>query len=283
MLRIVTDELAALGADGVTERELAIAKGNLRAETLLACEDSGARMSRIGAGMLLHGEVLSVDEVLARVDALTLEDVHAAARELAAAPRTLSVVGPVRRVGVRRRRPVARIGPGRPCGTARSDAGRQAAGRRPPRSATAALARVAAMRVGVVGAGGRMGREVCRTVLSRPGLELVGRRRSRVTPAPDVGELIGVDAGAGPGRSNRRGRVDGLVEAGVEVAVDFTQLEVSRATIAFCADAGIHAVVGTTGFTEADLAELGRQVRPGDRLAGPTASSPPTSPSGPCS
>ena len=43
VLRIVTDELESLGASGVTERELAIAKGNLRAETLLACEDSGAR------------------------------------------------------------------------------------------------------------------------------------------------------------------------------------------------------------------------------------------------
>jgi predicted Zn-dependent peptidase len=93
VLDIVTEELAALGADGITERELAIAKGNLRAETLLACEDSGARMSRIGAGMLLHGEVLSVDEVLSRVEALTLEDVHAAARALVEAPRTLSVVG----------------------------------------------------------------------------------------------------------------------------------------------------------------------------------------------
>ena len=93
VLRIVSDELSSLGADGVTERELAIAKGNLRAETLLACEDSGARMSRIGAGMLLHGEVLTVDEVLGRVEALTVEDVHAAARALAAAPRTLSVVG----------------------------------------------------------------------------------------------------------------------------------------------------------------------------------------------
>ncbi len=94
VLRVVTDELASLGADGITGRELAVAKGNLRAETLLACEDSGARMSRIGAGMLLHGEVLTVDEVLARVDAVGLEDVHAAARQLAGAPRTLSVVGP---------------------------------------------------------------------------------------------------------------------------------------------------------------------------------------------
>jgi len=94
VLRIVTDQLAALGADGVTDRELAIAKGNLRAETLLACEDSGARMSRLGAGQLLHGEVLTVDEVLARVEAVTSEDVHAAARAVAGAPRTLSVVGP---------------------------------------------------------------------------------------------------------------------------------------------------------------------------------------------
>jgi predicted Zn-dependent peptidase len=94
VLDIVSSELALLGSDGITERELAIAKGNLRAETLLACDDSGARMSRIGAGMLLHGEVLSVDEVLARVEALTLDEVHQAATELVAAPRTLSVVGP---------------------------------------------------------------------------------------------------------------------------------------------------------------------------------------------
>jgi predicted Zn-dependent peptidase len=94
VLDIVSAELARLGEEGITERELAIAKGNLRAETLLACEDSGARMSRIGAGLLLHGEVLAVDEVLERVAALTLEDVHDAATELVAAPRTLSVVGP---------------------------------------------------------------------------------------------------------------------------------------------------------------------------------------------
>jgi predicted Zn-dependent peptidase len=94
VLDIVCSELDLLGREGITERELAIAKGNLRAETLLACEDSGARMSRIGAGLLLHGEILTVDEVLARVDAVTLEEVRTAAAELLAAPRTLSVVGP---------------------------------------------------------------------------------------------------------------------------------------------------------------------------------------------
>ncbi len=94
VLDIVTTVLESLGASGVTERELSIAKGNLRAETLLACEDSGARMSRIGAGLLLHGEVITVDEVLSRLDAVTLEEVQAMAAGLARAPRTLSVVGP---------------------------------------------------------------------------------------------------------------------------------------------------------------------------------------------
>lgn len=94
VLDIVVTELAQLGSEGITARELDIAKGNLRAETLLACEDSGARMSRIGAGLLLHGEVLTVDEVMARVEALTLDDVAEVAAELTAAPRSLSVVGP---------------------------------------------------------------------------------------------------------------------------------------------------------------------------------------------
>jgi predicted Zn-dependent peptidase len=94
VLDIVCSELDLLGREGITERELSIAKGNLRAETLLAGEDSGARMSRIGAGLLLHGEVLPVDEVLARVEAITLDEVRTVAAEMLAAPRTLSVVGP---------------------------------------------------------------------------------------------------------------------------------------------------------------------------------------------
>ena len=94
VLRIVEGELELLATDGVTERELAIAKGNLRAETLLSGEDSGARMSRIGASLLLHGEVLTVEEVLARIDAVDRAQVLDVAAELAQAPRTMSAVGP---------------------------------------------------------------------------------------------------------------------------------------------------------------------------------------------
>jgi predicted Zn-dependent peptidase len=94
VLRIVTGELELLAEHGITERELAVAKGNLRAEMLLSGEDSGARMSRIGASLLLHGEIRTVDEVLARVEAVTRDEVLARAGELVSAPRSLSAVGP---------------------------------------------------------------------------------------------------------------------------------------------------------------------------------------------
>jgi predicted Zn-dependent peptidase len=94
VLDLVNGELNHLGEDGITERELSVARGHLRAETLLSLEDSGARMSRIGSSLLLHGHVLDVDDLLARVEAVTVEDVGTVARKLADEQRTLSVVGP---------------------------------------------------------------------------------------------------------------------------------------------------------------------------------------------
>jgi predicted Zn-dependent peptidase len=94
VLRIVSGELELLAEHGITDRELAVAKGNLRAEMLLSGEDSGARMGRIGAAMLLHGEVQKIDEVLARIEAVDRDQVLARAQELVEAPRTLSAVGP---------------------------------------------------------------------------------------------------------------------------------------------------------------------------------------------
>ena len=94
VLRIITGELELLASHGITDRELAVAKGNLRAEMLLSGEDSGARMGRIGASLLLHGEVQQIDEVLARVEAVGRDEVRAQAQDLVEAPRTLSAVGP---------------------------------------------------------------------------------------------------------------------------------------------------------------------------------------------
>jgi predicted Zn-dependent peptidase len=51
-------------------------------------------MGRIGASLLLHGEVLDIDTITARVDAVTLDEVAELAARIFAGPRTLAAVGP---------------------------------------------------------------------------------------------------------------------------------------------------------------------------------------------
>ena len=94
VLRLVEAELEDMAANGVSDKELALAKGHVEADTLLSLEDSGARMSRIGASLLLHGEVLDIDVVTEKIAAVTREDIAAVAAEVLGGPRVLSVVGP---------------------------------------------------------------------------------------------------------------------------------------------------------------------------------------------
>ena len=109
------------------------------------------------------------------------------------------------------------------------------------------------IRVGVFGAGGRMGSTVCRAVAADPDLELVtavdpfhaGIDLRHVTGA-EVSGQIARDAGA-------------LVRAEAQVAVDFTNLDAARQNLAWCAEHGVHAVVGTTGFAAADYEDLARR------------------------
>ncbi len=61
---------------------------------MLGLEDTGSRMTRIGKSELLYGELPTLDEVLGRIDAVTLDDVQLLAEELFAQPETLAVVGP---------------------------------------------------------------------------------------------------------------------------------------------------------------------------------------------
>jgi 4-hydroxy-tetrahydrodipicolinate reductase len=98
-----------------------------------------------------------------------------------------------------------------------------------------------------------VGREVCRTVLGHPNLDLVVAL-DPLHGGADLGTLIGVDAG---GLVVAEG-LGSLTEAGAEVIVDFTRRDAAMDTLAYCAESGIHAVVGTTGFTEAEVEELGR-------------------------
>jgi predicted Zn-dependent peptidase len=66
----------------------------MKGALVLGLEDTGSRMSRLAKGELLYDEQLSVDELLARIDAVTVDDVRAIAAEILGRPMTLAVVGP---------------------------------------------------------------------------------------------------------------------------------------------------------------------------------------------
>jgi 4-hydroxy-tetrahydrodipicolinate reductase len=89
------------------------------------------------------------------------------------------------------------------------------------------------IKVGVLGARGRMGGEVVNTVNSADDLELAA--------ALDIGDSL-----------------DLLIEAGVEIVVDFTHPDSVMANLEFLIANGIHAVVGTTGFDQARLKKVER-------------------------
>ncbi len=95
VLAVVRSELARLAEHGITADELRRGQGQLRGGLVLSLEDSGSRMSRIAKADLLYDELPSIDEVLDRVAAVTLDDVNSLARTLFTQKQTLAVVGPV--------------------------------------------------------------------------------------------------------------------------------------------------------------------------------------------
>jgi predicted Zn-dependent peptidase len=94
VLDLTRAELARIAEDGLTEAEVARGRGMTKGALVLGLEDTGSRMTRLGKGELLYGELLSVDDLLARVDAVDTEQVRAVAAELLGEPMSLAVVGP---------------------------------------------------------------------------------------------------------------------------------------------------------------------------------------------
>ncbi len=99
------------------------------------------------------------------------------------------------------------------------------------------------IRVGVIGAAGRMGQTVCAAVLADKNLELVAAVDSAASGSTVEGLAIAKDLRA-------------LADAKVEVAVDFTVATASRINLPWLAMHNIHAVVGTTGFTDQDIEDF---------------------------
>ena len=101
------------------------------------------------------------------------------------------------------------------------------------------------IRVGVVGAAGKMGSTVCDAVAAADGLQLAA--------AVDVVGGGGVVHGL-----TIASELKALADAKCDVVVDFTVADAARQTLPWLALHGIHAVVGTTGFSDDDIASFGK-------------------------
>jgi predicted Zn-dependent peptidase len=79
---VIGTELGRLHAEGVSEEELERARENVKGRTVLSMESTLTRMNRLGSSVLMDVPLLSVDEVLAAFDAVTMDDVMALAHDL---------------------------------------------------------------------------------------------------------------------------------------------------------------------------------------------------------
>jgi predicted Zn-dependent peptidase len=89
---VIGTELLRLQQDSVSAEELERARDNVKGRTVLSMESSASRMNRLGSSVLMDLPVLTLDEVLARIDAVTLDDVTDLVRELWV-PERLSAAG----------------------------------------------------------------------------------------------------------------------------------------------------------------------------------------------
>ncbi|TGD87060.1 insulinase family protein [Mycolicibacterium sp. CH28] len=94
VVRLTTEVLDGVARDGITENECRIAKGSIRGGLVLGLEDSASRMNRLGRSELNYGEYRSISSTLQRIDAVTIEEVNAIARQVLAKPFGAAVLGP---------------------------------------------------------------------------------------------------------------------------------------------------------------------------------------------
>ena len=94
LLEVIDAVIDQALAEGITEDEHQVARGYLEGATLLGLEDSGSRMARLGSSLTSRGLITAVDENLARMRAVTRDDVARVLQRVLAAPSVLSVVGP---------------------------------------------------------------------------------------------------------------------------------------------------------------------------------------------
>ena len=93
VIRELQEQMALFLKDGMTDKEFRSAKAQLRGGFLLGLESSSGRMQSLGRGMLLFGKTRSPEEVIAKIDAVTLDSTMELARRLLCGEPSAAIVG----------------------------------------------------------------------------------------------------------------------------------------------------------------------------------------------
>jgi predicted Zn-dependent peptidase len=94
VLAIMRGELEQVASQGLQPAEFERAKGHVKGALVLSLEDPAGRMSRLGKSEIGHGETLTVNQLLARIQAVTPGDARRAAERVLSQPMTTTVLGP---------------------------------------------------------------------------------------------------------------------------------------------------------------------------------------------
>jgi predicted Zn-dependent peptidase len=94
VLSLIRLELADVAERGLSQDEFERAKGHLKGSLVLSLEDTGGRMNRLGKSEIGHGEILTVDQVIDRIESVTMEGAFRAAARVLSQPVSLTVMGP---------------------------------------------------------------------------------------------------------------------------------------------------------------------------------------------
>ncbi len=94
-ITLIKREIDRVRQDGITAEELDRSKESMKGQLVLGLESTRSRMSRLGKSAVTKGELLSMDELVERIDAVTGDDVRALADRLFSGPQVLAMIAPL--------------------------------------------------------------------------------------------------------------------------------------------------------------------------------------------
>ncbi len=91
---LIRHEIDGITADGITTDELDRVRESIKGQMVLGLESTRSRMNRLGKSVVTDSELLSLDEIVARIDAVTADDVHEMARRMFDGNHALAIIAP---------------------------------------------------------------------------------------------------------------------------------------------------------------------------------------------